>query len=378
MKRELTATAAFGLEAVVRREVQALGYDVIKTEDGKVTFAGDERAIAAANIRLRTADRVFLHIAEFGAEEFEELYQMTRGIAWEEIIPMDGKFDVIGSSVKSTLHSVPACQSIVKKAVADRLGSFYSMERMPETGAEYKIKISMLKDRAALAVDTTGPALHKRGYRVAPTTAPLKETLASALVQLSFWNPDRYLVDPTCGSGTIAIEAAMIGRNIAPGLTRRFVSENWDIIDPRIWKEERAKAYGDIDTERRLHIEASDIDADAVAASMRNAAEAGVGDCIDFSVRDIRDFHTDEKYGIMIMNPPYGARIGDRVAIENIYGALREFFAGHPDWSLFMITADRDAEKETLGRRADRRRKLFNGNIETTYYQFHGQKPVYE
>ncbi|MGI6204522.1 MAG: THUMP domain-containing class I SAM-dependent RNA methyltransferase [Anaerovoracaceae bacterium] len=378
MKRELTATAAFGLEAVVRREVQALGYEVIKTEDGKVTFAGDERAIAAANIRLRTADRVFLHVAEFEAKEFEELYQMTRGIAWEELIPMDGKFDVIGSSVKSVLHSVPACQSIVKKAVVDRLGSFYSMDRMPETGAEYRIKISMLKDNATLTVDTTGPALHKRGYRVAPTAAPLKETLASALVQLSFWNPDRYLVDPTCGSGTIAIEAAMTGRNIAPGLTRRFASERWDIIDPKIWKEERAKAYADIDTERPLHIEASDIDAEAVGASMRNADEAGVSDCIDFSVRDIRDFDTEEKYGIMIMNPPYGARIGDREAIENIYGALRKFYAEHPDWSLFMITADKNAERETLGRKADRRRKLFNGNIETTYYQFHGQKPPRE
>jgi Predicted N6-adenine-specific DNA methylase len=378
MKRELIATATFGLEAVVRREIESLGYEIIKTEDGKVTFEGDDRAIARCNLWLRTADRVLLRMAEFEAETFEDLFQLTKGIAWEELVPADGKFDVIGTSVKSVLHSVPACQSIVKKAVADRLGEFYSLPQLPETGAEYTIKVTLLKNRVTLTVDSTGQGLHKRGYRTAPVAAPLKETLAAAMVQLSFWNKDRFLADPTCGSGTIAIEAAMIGRNIAPGLGRHFASEGWDIVPENIWKEERRLAYEAVDYDTDLRIYASDIDEEAIEAARANAEEAGVDDCIEFSRLDIADFKAAEDNGIMIMNPPYGARIGDREAISAIYSALGNFFDENPDWSLFIITADKGAENKILGRKADRRRKLFNGNIEVTYYQFHGEKPKHE
>ena len=375
MKRELIATASFGLEAVVRREVQALGYRVLRTEDGKVTFEGDDDAIARCNLWLRTADRVLLKVGEFIAEEFEELYQMTKGIAWEKLIPVDGKFTVIGSSVKSVLHSVPACQSIVKKAVVDRLADFYSAEHLPETGAEYTIKVTFLKNRATLTVDTTGEGLHKRGYRVAPIAAPLKETLAAAMVELSFWKEGRFMVDPTCGSGTIAIEAALIGRNIAPGIARHFASEGWDIIPERTWKKERKAAEEAINKKADIRIAASDISAEALEAAKQNAEAAGVSDCIEFTQMDIKELEAKEDNGIMIMNPPYGARIGDRETIDGICSALGAFFKKNPTWSLFLITADKTAEMKTLGRKADRRRKLYNGNIEVTYYQFHGEKP---
>lgn len=326
MKRELIATASFGLEAVVRREVQALGYRVLRTEDGKVTFEGDDDAIARCNLWLRTADRVLLKVGEFIAEEFEELYQMTKGIAWEKLIPVDGKFTVIGSSVKSVLHSVPACQSIVKKAVVDRLADFYSAEHLPETGAEYTIKVTFLKNRATLTVDTTGEGLHKRGYRVAPVAAPLKETLAAAMVELSFWKEGRFMVDPTCGSGTIAIEAALIGRNIAPGTARHFASEGWDIIPERTWKKERKAADEAINKKADIRIAASDISAEAIEAAKQNAEAAGVSDCIEFTQMDIKELEAKEDNGIMIMNPPYGARIGDRETIDGICSALGAFF----------------------------------------------------
>lgn len=241
MKLELIATATFGLEAVVKREIQALGYKIIKSEDGKITYMGDERAIVRSNLWLRSADRVLLKMAEFQAQEFEELFQQTKALPWEELIPPDGKFTVTGTSVKSKLHSVPACQSIVKKAVVERLREYYCVDRFEENGAAYTIKATLLKDKVTLTVDTSGPGLHKRGYRVCDVAAPMKETLAAALVQLSFWREGRLLMDPCCGSGTIPIEAAMIGRNIAPGLNRKFVSEDWELIPAEIWKEERKR-----------------------------------------------------------------------------------------------------------------------------------------
>ena len=237
MKLELIATATFGLEAVVSREIEALGYRIIKTEDGKVTYMGDERAIVRSNLWLRTADRVLLKMAEFSAVEFEELFQQTKGLPWEQLIPLDGRFTVTGTSVKSKLHSVPACQKIVKKAIVEKLKEFYGVEVFEETGAEYTVKASLLKDRVTLTVDTSGTGLHKRGYRISDVAAPIKETLAAAMIQLSFWKKDRILVDPCCGSGTIPIEAAMIGRNIAPGLNRTFACEGWDFIPANLWKE---------------------------------------------------------------------------------------------------------------------------------------------
>lgn len=376
MEYELIATATFGLEAVVRREVEALGYEIIKTEDGKVTFAGDERAVVRSNLWLRTADRVLLKIAEFEAGEFEELFQGTKAYPWEDLIPVDGKFTVTGTSVKSKLHSVPACQSIVKKAIVGRMKPAYGLDKFEETGAEYTVKTAILRDRVTLTVDTTGQGLHKRGYRIAEVDAPIKETLAAALIQLSFWREGRVLVDPCCGSGTIPIEAALIGKNIAPGLNRSFVCEDWQIIDRNIWKEERQSAFEAISTEPApVGIFARDISSRAIAAAEENAEEAGVADFIDFSRADIKTLRQSGgvEDGIICTNLPYGMRIGSDDEISGIYRALRRFMKENPHWSTFAITADREMEK-AMGRRADRRRKLYNGNIETTYYQFHGEK----
>ena len=375
MKLELIATATFGLEAVVKREIEALGYKIIRSEDAKITYMGDERAIARSNLWLRSADRVLLKMGEFKALEFEDLFQQTKAVAWEDIIPADGKFTVTGTSVKSKLHSVPACQSIVKKAIVERLGSFYCIDRFEETGAEYTVKVTILKDRVTLTIDTSGTGLHKRGYRVCDVAAPIKETLAAAMVQLSFWKAGRLLVDPCCGSGTIPIEAAMIGRNIAPGLNRKFASQEWDIIPPEIWKEERKAAFEAIDYDADIRIEASDISGRAVEAALENAAEAGVDDCIEFKKMDMANLTAEEEGGIVITNPPYGERIGEKKQIEAIYRAYSEFYRKNPTWSLFMVTTDKEVENKIFGRPADRRRKLYNGRLEVCYYQFHGQKP---
>lgn len=375
MKLELIATATFGLEAVVKREIEALGYKIIRSEDAKITYMGDERAIARSNLWLRSADRVLLKMGEFKALEFEELFQQTKAVAWEDIIPADGKFTVTGTSVKSKLHSVPACQSIVKKAIVERLGSFYCIDRFEETGAEYTVKVTILKDRVTLTIDTSGTGLHKRGYRVCDVAAPIKETLAAAMVQLSFWKAGRLLVDPCCGSGTIPIEAAMIGRNIAPGLNRKFASQEWDIIPPEIWKEERKAAFEAIDYDADIRIEASDISGRAVEVAIENAAEAGVDDCVEFKKMDMARLTAEEEGGIVITNPPYGERIGEKKQIEAIYSAYNEFYRKNPTWSLFMVTTDKEVENKIFGRPADRRRKLYNGRLEVCYYQFHGQKP---
>ena len=374
MKLELIATATFGLEAVVRREIEALGYRIIKTEDGKVTYMGDERAIVRSNLWLRTADRVLLKMAEFSAVEFEELFQQTKGLPWEQLIPLDGRFTVTGTSVKSKLHSVPACQKIVKKAIVEKLKEFYGVEVFEETGAEYTVKASLLKDRVTLTVDTSGTGLHKRGYRISDVAAPIKETLAAAMIQLSFWKKDRILVDPCCGSGTIPIEAAMIGRNIAPGLNRTFACEGWDFIPENLWKEERKAAFDNMDYEQPLDIYGYDINSKAVKAAQENAAEAGVDDCIQFCRADIRNLNSEGDNGIIITNPPYGKRIGEEDEISEIYEALKKFFKENRDWSLFMITTDKEVEKKVMGRKADRRRKLYNGRLETCYYQFHGER----
>lgn len=375
MKLELIATATFGLEAVVKREIEALGYKILRSEDAKITYMGDERAIARSNLWLRSADRVLLKMGEFKALEFEDLFQQTKAIAWEDIIPADGKFTVTGTSVKSKLHSVPACQSIVKKAIVERLGSFYCIDRFEETGAEYTVKVTILKDRVTLTIDTSGTGLHKRGYRVCDVAAPIKETLAAAMVQLSFWKAGRLLVDPCCGSGTIPIEAAMIGRNIAPGLNRKFASQEWDIIPPEIWKEERKAAFEAINYDADIRIEASDISGRAVEAAIENAAEAGVDDCIEFKKMDMARLTAEEEGGIVITNPPYGERIGEKKQIEAIYSAYNEFYRKNPTWSLFMVTTDKEVENKIFGKAADRRRKLYNGRLEVCYYQFHGQKP---
>ena len=375
MKYELVATATFGLEAVVRREIESLEFKVIKTEDGRVTYEGDEAGIVKSNLWLRTADRVYIKMSEFTATTFEELYQNIRKIPWEELVPENGNVIVVGTSVKSVLHSVPACQSITKKAIVDRLCDKYSLTELPEDGETYTVRFSFLKNKAIILVDTSGEGLHKRGYRVANVEAPIKETLAAALVELSFWRAGRILVDPCCGSGTIGIEAALIGLNIAPGLSRKFASEKWGIIPSEIWKEERTKAYSAIETDVNLNITCGDIDSDAIEAAKKNAEEAGVDDQINFILGDMAALDgIESKEGIVICNPPYGERIGERKEIDKIYGKLMEFYKKNPTWSLFMITSDKDAEEKVMGRKANRRRKLYNGMIETCYYQFHGER----
>ena len=379
MKLELIATATFGLEAVVRREIEGLGYKVLKTEDGRVTYLGDERALVRSNLWLRTADRVYVKMGEFEAKTFEELFQQTKAIEWEKIIPLDGKFPIVGTSVKSELHSVPACQSIINKAVASRLCEFFVRERMPESGAEYRVRFSALKDNFVMMIDASGVGLHKRGYRESDVAAPIKETLGAALVLLSYYRQDKPLADLTCGSGTIPIEAAMIARNIAPGLNRDFACTNWNIISNDIWKEEKKAAYEALDYDVSLNISAYDIDRKAADAAKQNASAAGVDGDINIYRMDMTKVLPHEgldnnDYAVIISNLPYGERIGDEESIKPIYKHIKELMHDCPRWSFFLITSDKNLEKE-LGRKADRRRKLYNGNIETQFYQFHGEKP---
>ena len=375
MKLEIIAATTFGLEAASRREIEKLGYKILKTEDGKVTFLGDERAVVRANLWLRTADRVQIKMAEFMAYEFEDLFQQIKGIPWEHWIPVNGKFIVNGSSVKSKLSSVPACQSVAEKAVIERLKETYGIDYFEKSGALYDIKITLLKDRVTVTLDTTGPGLHKRGYRQHSVEAPIKETLAAAMIELSFWREDRILADPCCGSGTIPIEAAMIGKNIAPGTSRSFASEEWEAIPGNLWKEERKKAFNAINNDVQLKIFGSDINPQAVKAARLNAEEAGVDDCIKFYTADVSVLRTKSERGVLITNPPYGQRIGDQEAIDKIYQSYSRFFKENPTWSLFVITADKTIEKKAMGRPAERRRKLYNGRLEVCYYQFHGEKP---
>ncbi len=373
---ELIATATFGLEAVVKREVQALGYAVTRSEDAKITFAGDESAIPRANLWLRCADRVLLKMGEFRAQSFEELFEQTKALPWEEWIPEDGKFIVNGTSVKSKLFSLSDCQKIIKKAVVERLKKTYPLEIFPETGALYSIRFTILKDVVTLSIDTSGVGLHKRGYRSANVQAPIKETLAAAMVELSFWNPDRVLVDPFCGSGTILIEAAMIGKNIAPGLSRKFVSEDWGRIPKDLWKQARAEAFRAIRDDVELKIYGSDIDPKAVSAARVNASKAGLSDDIVIRRRSFEELKMPGEYPVIITNPPYGERIGDKEALERIYYKMDRLLAKDKGCSLYLITADKEFERAIRSRKkADRRRKLYNGRIETTYYQYYGEKP---
>jgi putative N6-adenine-specific DNA methylase len=369
------ATSAFGLEAVVKREVQALGYENVRVLDGKVEFTAGLEAIAEANIRLRSADRLLLKIGEFNALTFDDLFEQTKALPWEEWIPVDGKFTVTGKSVRSGLFSVPDVQSIVKKAVVEKLKQKYKVNWFAETGAEYTIQAALLKDTATLTIDATGTGrgLHKRGYRTIAGTAPLKETMAAALIHLSYWKKDRIFLDPCCGSGTLPIEAALIARNIAPGLTRNFASSRWPQISPRIWKDARAAAYADIRTDTEPLIFGADIDPDAVALARANAEKAGVDDCIRFETRPLSQTELPGDYGVAIINPPYGERLGRMKEVENLYAGMGKVF-NNKTWSVYVLTPDEFFET-SFKRKADAKRKLFNGMIKTDYYQFYGKKP---
>ncbi len=392
MEREWIAATAFGLEAVVRREIEQLGYPVLSTEDGRVTFQGHEDAMAKANLWLRSAERVLLKMGSFSAPTFEDLFQQVKGIPWEELIPVDGKIIVDARSVKSTLTSVPAIQSVAAKAVYARLGDFYGMETLPEDGALYPIRVSIRKDQALVTVDTTGEGLHKRGYRTHDVAAPLRETMAAALIQLSFYKKDRILIDLCCGSGTIPIEAALWARNIAPGLKRPFLAEEWDLAKPQVWEKARQEAREAIDEDlsgfkskkqpgeaqedspKSLQITGIDIDPKAIEAAKANALAAGVAEDISFSTMDMANLQPQGENGVFLFNPPYGERIGDAQALMHIYKTIATLREDHPDWSFFFITTDKTIE-ETLGEKANRRRKLYNGRLEACYYQYHGTKP---
>lgn len=371
---ELIATSTFGLEAVVKREVEALGFKILKTENGKVTYEADERGIVVSNLHLRCADRVLLKLAEFPATKSEELFQGIKAIKWEKWIKKDGFFHVECSTVKSQLASERKTQSVGEKALITRLSAHYGCEEFTKSGEHYPVKISILKDMVTVTLDTSGDPLHKRGYRQSAIAAPLKETMAAALVSLSFWKEGRKLVDPCCGSGTIAIEAAMMGMNIAPGLGRAFLSEKWDVIPKEMWKEERKKAFEAI-KDANFEICGYDVEKKHVDAALSNADEAGVGEDISFETLNIKDLKLKGKGGILISNPPYGERIGEKEQIKEIYDALRRLYKENPTWSFYIISSDKSIEKKVFGRPADRRRKLYNGNIEVCYYQYHGEKP---
>lgn len=373
-KVELIATATFGLESVVAEEVKALGYTDVLVENGKVTFTADISAIPRTNLWLRTADRVRLKIGEFQATTFDELFEKTKALPWADWITEDAAFPVEGKSVKSTLFSVPDCQAIVKKAVVESLKKTYKRDWFDEQGPLYKIEVALLKDVATLTIDTSGPGLHKRGYRELIGTAPLKETMAAALIMLSRWKPDRVFMDPFCGSGTIPIEAALIGQNIAPGMNREFVSESWPTIPKSAWREARAETHDLARYDQKLEIIGTDMDEEILKIARVNAAEAGVDELIHFQRMDMRDIRTKKKYGYLICNPPYGERLGEWKQVSRMYGEMGKTFAALDTWSFYIITSD-ELFEEHFGRKASKKRKLYNGNMKVDYYQFFGPKP---
>ncbi|MDR4911075.1 MULTISPECIES: THUMP domain-containing class I SAM-dependent RNA methyltransferase [Bacillus] len=373
-KYTLIATAPMGIEAVVAKEVRDLGYEC-KVDNGKVIFEGDALAICRANLWLRTANRIKVQVASFKAKTFDELFEKTKAINWRSFIPENGKFPVIGKSVKSTLASVPDCQRIVKKAIVEKLKlqSGKANDWIEETGAEYKVEISLLKDQALITLDSSGTGLHKRGYRVDQGGAPIKETLAAALVQLTNWTPDRPFVDPFCGSGTIAIEAALIGQNIAPGFNRDFVSEDWEWIGKDLWNKARLEVEEKANYDQPLTIFASDIDHRMVQIAKENAEEAGLGDLIQFKQMQVKDFTTNLEFGVIVGNPPYGERLGEKKAVEQMYKEMGQAFEPLDTWSVYMLTSNENFE-EAYGRKATKKRKLFNGFIKTDYYQYWSKK----
>lgn len=369
---KLIASTTMGLESIVTRELKELNYKNIETFNGRVEFNGSINDIIKTNLWLRCADRIFLKMGEFKAESFEELFQKTKKIKWEDLIPIDGNFQVSWiSSVKSKLFSKRDCQSIIKKAIVDRLKFKHKTETLTETGSVYKIKVQINKDIVLLSVDTSGEPLHKRGYRIKNNEAPIKETLAAALIYLTNWRGDRTIIDPTCGTGTIAIEAALMAKNMAPGAERSFVSEKWNIIQKESWIEERDKCYS-LEKEAKCKIYASDIDVDTIEIAKKNAYNANVDDIIEFEVKDlksIRNYNRDEK-GLLISNPPYGIRLQEAKEAEKLYENLgkvcRTLFS---DWNCFIITSSENFEKK-FGRKADKNRKLYNGGLKCYYYQY--------
>ncbi|WP_028546307.1 THUMP domain-containing class I SAM-dependent RNA methyltransferase [Paenibacillus taiwanensis] len=370
----LIATTPMGLEAIAARELRDLGYEDVQVENGKVNFKGGPIDICRTNLWLRTADRILVKMAEFPARTFEDLFQGTKAVNWHEWIPADGEFPVEGRSLKSQLSSVPACQGIVKKAIVEQLKEHYHTEWFEETGAYYRIEVILHNDMATLVLDTTGPSLHKRGYRKLIGKAPLKETMAAALVLLSRWNPTRPLYDPCCGSGTLLIEAAMIGWNVAPGLRRSFPSEAWPCIPEEDWEQARDEAFDAVKDDIELQLYGSDIDPEAIELAKAAAKSAGFGQEIEFKVAPLAKARPEGEYGVMITNPPYGERLLEKEEVERLNRQMGFMMKTLPTWSMFVITPSRQFE-HYFGRPADKRRKLFNGNIECQFYQYFGPLP---
>ena len=375
-KMELIAPCHFGLEAVLKREILDLGYEISEVEDGRVTFYGDADAICRANIFLRTAERILLKVGSFRAVTFEELFDKTKELPWEDYIPQNGKFWVAkAASVKSKLFSTSDIQSIMKKAMVRRMQERYSVEWFPENGASYPVRVFLMKDIVTVGIDTTGISLHKRGYREVSGKAPITETLAAALIMLTPWRKDRILVDPFCGSGTFPIEAAMMAANIAPGMNRSFLSEKWDnLITKKNWYDVIDEANDMICDDVEVDIQGYDLDSSVIKIARRNAREAGVDHLIHFQERDVKDLNHPKKYGFIITNPPYGERLEDKKDLPDLYRAFGESFKRLDSWSAYMITSYDDAERY-FGRKADKNRKIYNGMLKTYYYQFLGPKP---
>ncbi|NRD80524.1 class I SAM-dependent RNA methyltransferase [Bacillus sp. BRMEA1] len=371
---QIIATAAMGLEALVAKEVRALGYDC-QVDNGKVTYTGDEYAIARSNLWLRTADRIKIKIGEFKAFTFDELFEKTKALPWEHFLPEDAEFPVTGKSVKSKLFSVSDCQAIVKKAIVERMKKHYKRESwFEENGALYRVEVALLKDVVTLTIDATGNGLHKRGYRAAQGAAPLKETMAAALVMLTNWHPDKPFIDPFCGSGTIPIEAALIGQNIAPGFNREFVSEAWSWLPAKVWDDARLEAEDLAKYDQPLDITGSDIDQRMVKIAQENSFEAGFADIIQFKQMQVKDISVKKDYGVIIGNPPYGERLGEKEAVEAMYHEMGQAFSKLDTWSIYILTSNEDFEK-FYGKPATKKRKLFNGFIRTDLYQYWGKKP---
>ena len=375
-KYEFIVPCHFGLEAVLKREIIDLGYDVTSVEDGRVTFFGDEEALARANIGLRTAERILIKLGSFKAETFEELFQGTKALPLDEYIPKNGRFWVTkASSVKSKLFSPSDIQSIMKKAMVECMKEKYHIEWFPEDGDDYPIRVFIMKDMVTVGLDTSGDSLHKRGYRKLTAKAPIAENLASALLMLTPWNKDRILIDPFCGSGTFCIEAAMMACNMAPGMNRQFPASKWSHIAAKsVWDDAYEEAKEDVDMPQSLNVQGYDLDPKMVKIARENAKLAGVEHLIHFQERDIKDLASPKKYGFIVTNPPYGERLEEKENLPELYSTIGERFKNMDTWSMYLISSYQDCEKY-IGRKADKNRKIYNGMLKTYFYQFMGPKP---
>ncbi|MDK2800525.1 MAG: putative N6-adenine-specific methylase [Clostridiales bacterium] len=371
---EFIVPTLFGLEALAAKEIRELGYETTSVENGRVTFIGDEAAICRANLWLRTAERVLVKMGEFEATTYEQLFEQTKAVPWPDWIPENAKFPVKGYSLKSQLFSVPDCQSIIKKAVVEKMKEKYNTTWFQEDGPLYQIQFSLLKDKVTLMIDTSGDGLHKRGYREHANEAPLRETLAAAMVMLSVWKPEKAFLDPFCGSGTIPIEAALIGANIAPGLEREFVAQNWHRVPKELWWDARREAHDKMRKNIKFHIYGSDIDHKAVKLSRENVSLAGVGDYVIISNLPMNEIQSKDEYGCIICNPPYGERLGELKEIEKLYRQMGQIFKKFDTWSYYILTSYENFEK-LFGRKANKKRKLYNGMIKCDLYQYYGPKP---